>query len=123
MPEKSSWRRTACFILTLGIGVLVLVHSAPRAETVKDSDSAKALLSDVLEYIKTSITSADEDLTLKLEAEPSAKVRGNITKLIFPTPSILDKNGAGHGTPCRTASRPGQVREPQAELRLSGSRT
>ena len=95
MPEKSSWRRTAWFARSLGVAVSLLIHGAPRAETVKDSDSAKALLGDVLEYIKTSITSADEDLTLKLEAEPSAKVRGNITKLIFPTPSILDKNGAG----------------------------
>ena len=95
MPQISSWRRTAWFMLTLGIGVSVLVHGAPRAETVQEPASVKALLGDVLEYIKTSITSADEDLTLKLAAEPSAQLSGKIVELIFPEPSILDRDGVG----------------------------
>jgi len=95
MPRTSQWRRTAWFALALGVAGALSIQSAPRAETVQDSASAKALLGDVLEYIETSITSTDEDLTLKLADEPSAQPSGNSVELIFPAPSIFNRNGGG----------------------------
>lgn len=95
MSRTSVWRRTAWFALTLGIAGTLSIQSAPRAETVQDPASAKALLGDVLEYITTTITSTDEDLTLKLAAEPSAQPSGNRVEMIFPAPSILDRTGGG----------------------------
>ena len=95
MSRTSPWGRSAWFALAFGIAGSLSIHSTPRAETVQDATSAKALLGDVLEYITTTITSTDEDLTLELAAEPSAQPSGNRVELIFPAPSILNGDGGG----------------------------
>ncbi len=95
MSRTSLWRGTAWFALVLGIVGSLSVQSAPRAETVQDSASAKALLGDVFEFLAALVTSKNENLTLKLAAEPSAQPSGTRVELIFPAPTILDRTGGG----------------------------
>lgn len=91
----SSRLAAASCALALGIACLMPIPGAPRAETVQDSASAKALLGDILEYVTELIASADEGSTLKMAGQAGAQPAGNKVEMLFPAPSIVRPDGSG----------------------------
>ena len=95
MPRIFSRRPVPSIALAFVIVGSMAFPSAPRAESAQDAASAKALLGDVLEYITELVATSADGLTLEMGGEASAQPIGNRVEMIFPTPTILDRDGSG----------------------------